>query len=217
MGLPAASASNAVSGVPSQSDGKTLRSNALRAAATSLREPDEHESIAEAELTRLRFERLAQRALAHEKKLRVRLLIEHEPRGIDQIGVPFRLVQPGDRPNREVAGVDAKLTPCGGDVVGRARTAELVVRRAEIDDLHFLRLHEPRVDDEIGGALRYGDGDVGIALEQRDRRPSETTACRSGSRARAESPGCPASPRPCGRTSSRHSRADEARRSSSDR
>ena len=58
------------------------------------RESDEHEPIAKAELPGLRFERLAQRPLAHEEELRVRLAIEHEPRGIDEIRIALRLVQP---------------------------------------------------------------------------------------------------------------------------
>ena len=71
---PIASASKAVSGVPSQSDGNTLRSNALSTRGHVSREPDEHESIAEAERARLRLERFAQRALADEEESRVRPL-----------------------------------------------------------------------------------------------------------------------------------------------
>jgi hypothetical protein len=60
--------------VPSQSDGKTLRSNALRTAA-HLSRTHEHESVAQAQLARLRFERFSQRALADEEETGAWLLL----------------------------------------------------------------------------------------------------------------------------------------------
>jgi len=70
------------------------------------------------------------------------------------------------RPNGEIAGCDAELAPGGRDFGLRARTAEFFVRRAQIDHLYFLRLHQSGVHDEVGGTLRDGDGNVGVALEQ---------------------------------------------------
>ena len=75
-------------------------------------------------------------------------------------------MQSRDGADGEVVRADAKLVPRGRDLVARSRTAELLVRRAEIDDLHLFGLHQARLDHEIGGALRHGDGDVGVALEQ---------------------------------------------------
>ena len=104
IGLPVASASNAVSGVPSQSDGNTLRSNADRTAADVAREPVEDEPIAEAErVAPAPSSVVEQRALADQEEPRLR------PCGDDRRAPPstryvvaLRLVQPRDGADGEI-------------------------------------------------------------------------------------------------------------------
>ncbi len=129
------------------------------------REPDEHESVAQAQLARLRFERFSQRALADEEETGAWLLLDDQVSGLDQVRVSLGLVQPRHCPDGEVIRADLKVLPGGRDFVGRARAAELIVRRAQVHDFHLGRLDEPCMDDEFGGALRDRDGDIGVALE----------------------------------------------------
>ena len=63
-------------------------------------------------------------------------------------------------------GRDAELPAELRDFLVGAWPAEFLVRGTEIDDLHLLRRHEPCVDDEVGSALRDGDGDVRVPLQQ---------------------------------------------------
>ncbi len=165
IGFPEASASKAVNGVPSQRDGNTLRSNALRTAATSLANPTNTK----------RSPRPSWRACASSdsrrgpsptRKKRARgCCVDDQVSGLDQVRVSLGLVQPRHCPDGEVIRADPKVLPGGRDLVGRARAAELIVRRAQVDDFHLGRLDEPCMDDEFGGALRDRDGDVGVALE----------------------------------------------------
>ena len=48
----------------------------------------------------------------------------------------------------------------------RARPAELLERRAEIDDLDLLGRHSRAPRHEVRGALRHGERDVGVRLQQ---------------------------------------------------
>ena len=109
IGFPIASASNTVSGVPSHSDGNTLMSKAETTRANVLRKAGEDESIAEIERARLLLERFAQRAFADDEEPGVRTLVQHQPRGVDQVRIPFRVVQPRHGADRHVARRDAKL------------------------------------------------------------------------------------------------------------
>ena len=109
IGLPIASASNAVIGVPSQSDGKTLRSNADSVARHVAPEAGEHEPIAEPEPRRLRLQVRQQRPFADQKEPRAAAA-----RG--RRGRPRRpgtscpsIVQPGDGADRELVAADAEL------------------------------------------------------------------------------------------------------------
>ena len=68
IGLPIASASKPVSGVPSQSDGNTLRSNADRVAGDVAAEPDEDEPVAESEARGLRLQVREQRPLPDQEE-----------------------------------------------------------------------------------------------------------------------------------------------------
>ena len=55
---------------------------------------------------------------ADDEKPRLRPLVQHQPRGIDEVRIAFGFVQPRHRADREVVGRDAEL---------RARCANLVV------------------------------------------------------------------------------------------
>ena len=70
IGLPIASASNAVIGVPSQSDGNTLRSNADSVRGHVAAKPGEHEPIAKAQRGGLRLQIATARALADQEEAR---------------------------------------------------------------------------------------------------------------------------------------------------
>ena len=120
IGFPIASASNTVSGVPSHSDGNTLRSNAETTRGDVAREAGEDEAIAEAERARLRFERRAQRPFADQEEPRLRPRVEHRARRVDQVRVALRVVQARDRADGEVAGRDRPA---------RARAARNLARR----------------------------------------------------------------------------------------
>ena len=72
IGFPIASASSTVSGVPSHSDGKTARSNAASASATSRAESAEDQAIAEPQPARPRLELGLQLTLADDVEAGVR-------------------------------------------------------------------------------------------------------------------------------------------------
>ena len=75
-------------------------------------------------------------------------------------------MQPGDGPDGELVRPHAKLLPRRGDFRRVALAAELLERHAQVDDFHFGLGHLPRLDDEIGCALRHGDRDVGVGRQQ---------------------------------------------------
>ena len=109
IGFPIARASNAVSGVPSQSDGNTLRSNADSVRATSRRKPAKTNRSPRPSARRLRLQIAQQRTFADHEKARRRPLGDDPRRGVDQVRVALRLVEPRDRADRQLAGSDAEL------------------------------------------------------------------------------------------------------------
>ena len=164
-GFPIASVSNTVSGVPSQSDGNTTRSNADSVRATSRRKPAKTKRSPSPSADGLRLQVAKQRALPHEKESRRGAFANHARGGIDQVRVAFRFVKARDRADREVAGGDAKLAPGVRDLLGGPFAAELLERHAQVHDLHLRRRDLPRPDDEVRRALRDGQRDVGRRLE----------------------------------------------------
>ena len=103
--------------MPSHSDGNTLDVERGDHARDVAREPGEHEAIAEVQRRRLLLEPLPQRSLADDEEPRARPLGEHEPGGIDQVRVPFRLVQARHRADREIIRGDPELLARRADLV----------------------------------------------------------------------------------------------------
>ena len=165
IGFPIASASNAVIGVPSQSEGKTLRSNADSVAATSRRKPAKTNRSPRSERRGLRLQVREQRPLADQKEPRAGRSRDHAGGRVDEIRIALRVVQPRDGADRELAGGDAQVAPRRRDFVVGPRAAELLERHAEVHDLHLRRGNLPRLDDEVGRALRDRQRDVGERLE----------------------------------------------------
>ena len=129
-------------------------------------EAGEHEPIAEAEPRGLRLQVRQQRSFPDQEEAGGRPFADDPGGRLDQVGVALRLVEPGHRPNRELVRLDAELRPRRGDIGGRPDRSELFERHAQIHDLHFRRRDLTRADHEIGRALRDGDGDVGVGLEE---------------------------------------------------
>ena len=103
IGRALASASNAVSGVPSQSDGNTLRSNADSVVATSFTKPTNTNRSPRPSRCACASSDGLQRSFAGEEEPGLRVLVNHQPRGLDQILVALRVVQPRDRADRKLA------------------------------------------------------------------------------------------------------------------
>ena len=141
IGFPAASVSNTVSGVPSQSDGNTDRSNAESSRATSRTNPAKTN----------RSPRPSRRACSssagrsgpsparHES--RVRALVHHLASRLDQVIVALGVVQARHRADDEVTLRRTELATDLGDLRRVPRPAELVERRAQVDDLHLPGRH----------------------------------------------------------------------------
>ena len=120
IGLPIASASNAVSGVPSHSDGNTTTSSAESTAATSRWNPRNVEPIAETERLRLRFERRLHFAFAGDVEARVGLLRARPRRPpATRYSLPFDGISRVTVPTAQRAGRHAQLTRGPRDLVGR--------------------------------------------------------------------------------------------------
>jgi hypothetical protein len=92
--------------------------------------------------------------------------IEHEARGLDQVLVALRIVQPRDGPDRELARSNAERLSRGRHLRGVAHPAELFDWRAEIDDADLLGGHEARVAHEVRRAARHRERDVRVGLQQ---------------------------------------------------
>ena len=129
MGLPDASASNTVSGVPSHRDGKTLRSNALRTSATSRANPTNTKRSPRPSRRACASSGSPERTFADEKKFCVGSPVEHEPGGVHEIGVAFRFVQPRHRADRKIARRYPELPARLRDLFVGTRPAEFVVWR----------------------------------------------------------------------------------------
>ena len=125
--------------------------------------------------------------------------------GISRVTVPTAIV-PGAMPSA------ARAAAISSALRGRG---ELVERRAEIDHLGPLRRHQPRAHRELRRSTPTPRSPGRCAARAADPRPSGTTACRRGWRARAGSTECPSATRTAARTSSRRSRACARRRPAS--
>ena len=100
IGFPIASASKAVIGVPSQSDGKTLRSNAESVRATSRWKPAKTKRSPRPSARRLGLE-VGSSGPSPTRKNRARRPFADDPRrGVDRYGVALGIVEPGDGADR---------------------------------------------------------------------------------------------------------------------
>ena len=168
MGFPVAIASKTVSGVPSQSDGNTLRSNADRAPATSRAKPANTNRSPRPSARACASRSGQQRAFADQQEARLR---------------PFaRRLAPPRPPGTSCPSIRAAGSPCRSrsrPAAGRARparrrsrpaapgAAELLERRAEVHDLHLLGTHEPGPPITNSAVLfETAMRDVGRRLEQ---------------------------------------------------
>src|SRR5207249_11445094 len=126
----------------------------------------EHEAVVQSERGCLTLEVSEERPLADKKETRP-WARGHDPGcRIDQVRIPFRVVQPRDGSNGELALLNPELTPRIGDLSRRARPAEFFERHTEVHDLHLRCRNLTRPDDEFGRALRDGERDVGKRLER---------------------------------------------------
>ena len=142
IGLPIASASNTVSGVPSQSDGNTLRSNADSDARDVARETRRRRTGRRGRARAACASRSARSGPSPTRKNRaLRPLARRTLRGgVDQIRVALRIVQPRDRADRRTrpgAMPSSRRAPAISSALRGA--AELLERHAEVDDLHLRR------------------------------------------------------------------------------
>ena len=179
IGFPIASVSNAVSGVPSQSDGNTTKSNADSVAGDIAPEACEDEPVAEPERRGLRLQIAKQRALAHEKESRRRAFARPRARlrrrdmncpSIREAASSCRSRTRRRRcPSRAARSrspptVRSRLNSSSGTPRYTTFTFDAGISRAP--------------DHEVGRALRHGEGDVGRRLEAAVGDLLDTTACR---------------------------------------
>ena len=137
IGLPIASASNTVSGVPSQSDGNTLRSNAESVAATSFTKPTNTNRSPSPSARACASSAGRSGPSPARKKRASGCRSTHAARGLDEVLVALRVVQPRDgaRPRTRPGAMPSVARAAATSVRRRADAAELVERRAEVDDL----------------------------------------------------------------------------------
>ena len=119
IGFPAASASNAVSGVPSQSEGNTVDVECRERARGVAAKAGEDEAIPEPEARGLRLEIRAQRPFADEHESGAGPRGDDPRRGVHEERVAFRLVQPGDGADGELVRGEAELVARRGDLIAR--------------------------------------------------------------------------------------------------
>ena len=153
IALPIASASRTVSGVPSQSDGKTSRSKRRRLRP---RRAGNRENTNRSPRPSAGREPRAPPAAHPRRRCRTarRDASMHTPRGLDEILVAFRRHQPRHGANGENIRRDAERAPCRGDLLRAPRPAELLERNTEVDDLRALGRNQPRSDHELRRRLR---------------------------------------------------------------
>lgn len=97
IGRPAASASKAVRGVPSQSEGKTTISNEANAPAHVAREPGEADALRDPKAARLSLELVSQLPLSHDAETHVGSFVKHELGRLDDEPIALRGHQSRDR------------------------------------------------------------------------------------------------------------------------
>ena len=141
--------------------GNTLRSNAdSTRRARRADEPGEHEAVAEPE----RAPALRARPRSGPSPTRKNLALGRRSRtsrgGIDEVRSCLSTRAGASRCRRRSRPARCRARAAlGGDLLAPSPAAELVERRAEIDDLDLRRRNLPRLDHEVRGARRHGDSD----------------------------------------------------------
>ena len=139
IGFPIASASNAVIGVPSQSDGNTLRSNADSVRATSRRKPANTKRSPRPERRGLRLQIGQQRPFADQKNRAAGRSATTRAAASTRYELPFDSCSRVIVPMANSPAAMPRSRAGRGDLVGASRAAELLERHAEVDDLDLRR------------------------------------------------------------------------------
>ena len=132
IGLPVASASNAVSGVPSHSDGNTTMSSALRTAATSRWKPLKTNRSPSCSAAACALSGALSSPSPTMKNRALGMRRQHRRRGLDQVLVALRRHQPRHRADGRSRRRACRAAAGRGDLVGASAAAR--TRRAARPD-----------------------------------------------------------------------------------
>ena len=102
------------------------------------------------------LERGLERTFAGQEKPRVRMTIDDQTRGLDQILVALRVVKPRDRADRKLVGADAERRPRLSHGLWRTQGPELLHGSSQIDDANLVGPHESRVAHEVATFWNHG-------------------------------------------------------------